>query len=324
MPDLALDLRFLRYALAAAESGSFRQAALALNVSQSTVSRRIQLLEHRLGFLLFRRDRKGAHLTQDGENFLKEAAPGVDQIRRAIQVASARNRGEHGELKIGILASLTTGYLHLVLKEFRHRYSGVKVTLHEGTVHENLHQLALGSLDIVFVTGEPMIAGHISEKLWTERIYVVLPSDHSLARRTDLAWQDVRDEAFIVTSGGPGPEVHDYLLRRLSDLSFRPRVDIHNVSRESLMNLVAIGYGLTLTSTSSLATAVPGLVFRRLSEAAEELPSSGVWSENSTNAALKHLIKVARKMACDYADKALSSVTCCPCVDLSTGNLIAM
>jgi Transcriptional regulator len=172
MPDLALDLRFLRYAIAAAESGSFRRTALALNVSQSTVSRRIQLLEHRLGFLLFRRDRKGAHLTPDGENFLKEAAPGVDQIRRAIQVASARRRGEHGEVKIGILASLTAGYLHLVLKEFRHRHPGVRVTLHEGTADENLHQLALGSLDIVFVTGEPKVPGYTTEKLWTE-LFVV-------------------------------------------------------------------------------------------------------------------------------------------------------
>ncbi|MCX5493933.1 LysR family transcriptional regulator [Kaistia dalseonensis] len=132
MPDLALDLRYLRFAIAAAEHSSFRQAAAALDVSQSTVSRRVQLLEHRLGFEMFRRDQKGVHLTQAGENFLKEATLGVNQLHRAIQLASARHRGEHGELNIGILVSLASGFLHLTLKQFRERNPGVKVILHEG------------------------------------------------------------------------------------------------------------------------------------------------------------------------------------------------
>ncbi|WP_245424348.1 LysR family transcriptional regulator [Sinorhizobium sp. BJ1] len=42
VPDIAFDLRYLRYALRAAEHGSFRRAAEILSVSQSTVSRRIQ------------------------------------------------------------------------------------------------------------------------------------------------------------------------------------------------------------------------------------------------------------------------------------------
>ncbi|WP_312621640.1 helix-turn-helix domain-containing protein, partial [Agrobacterium pusense] len=63
MPDLALDLRYLRYALLVAEHGSFRRAADAVGMSQSTVSRRVQLLERRLGVPLFTRSRTGAKLT---------------------------------------------------------------------------------------------------------------------------------------------------------------------------------------------------------------------------------------------------------------------
>jgi len=50
VPDLAFDLRYLKYAMLAAEHGSFRRAAEALNLSQSTISRRIQLLERRKEF----------------------------------------------------------------------------------------------------------------------------------------------------------------------------------------------------------------------------------------------------------------------------------
>jgi hypothetical protein len=48
MPDGSFDLRYLRYATAAAEHGSIRKAAISLDVPQSTVSRRILTLEDRL------------------------------------------------------------------------------------------------------------------------------------------------------------------------------------------------------------------------------------------------------------------------------------
>ena len=43
MPDLTLDLRYLKYAIHVAEAGSFRRAADRLSISQSTVSRRVQM-----------------------------------------------------------------------------------------------------------------------------------------------------------------------------------------------------------------------------------------------------------------------------------------
>jgi hypothetical protein len=64
VPDIALDLRYLQYALVAAELGSFRRAAAAFDVRKSTSSRRVQLLEHRFGFVLFERDRGGVRLSR--------------------------------------------------------------------------------------------------------------------------------------------------------------------------------------------------------------------------------------------------------------------
>lgn len=111
VPDLAFDLRYLRCAVAAVAHGGFRQTALGLDTSQSTVTRRIQLIEHRLGFALFVRDRRGVRLTHAGDNFLKEAMPGIDQLRRAIHVASSKDELHNGVLRIGLLASLAAGSL---------------------------------------------------------------------------------------------------------------------------------------------------------------------------------------------------------------------
>jgi len=89
VPDLAFDLRYLKYAMLAAEHGSFRRAAEALNLSQSTISRRIQLLERRIGIPLFERARSGARPTTAGERFMREAAIGAGQRWRWLSASSA-------------------------------------------------------------------------------------------------------------------------------------------------------------------------------------------------------------------------------------------
>ena len=61
------ELRHLRYAVAAADQGSFRRAALAMNIQESAVSRRIRDLEDEIGAALFIRHTGGVTLTQAGE-----------------------------------------------------------------------------------------------------------------------------------------------------------------------------------------------------------------------------------------------------------------
>lgn len=115
MPNPLLDLRYLRYAFAAAEHRSFRRTALTLGVPQSTVTRRIQILEARLGADIFLRHRAGVDLTLAGEQFLREARSSVDRLlQSADELASAR-RGVVGELRIGFVASLNRGGLRDLL-----------------------------------------------------------------------------------------------------------------------------------------------------------------------------------------------------------------
>ncbi|WP_082766210.1 LysR family transcriptional regulator [Paramesorhizobium deserti] len=122
MTDLSLDLRYLRCALWVAEFGSFRGAAKALELPQSTVSRRMQLLKHRLGFALFGRSRSGAKLTNAGDDFLRGAAAAANHLDRAAQLAAAVDRGERDQLRLAFFASLSAGYLHRLLRTFRKRH----------------------------------------------------------------------------------------------------------------------------------------------------------------------------------------------------------
>lgn len=296
MPDVALDLRFLRYATVAAEQGSFRKAAAALGISQASVSRRVAILEHRLGFILFHRMPTGLMLTRSGESFLSEAAKGIVHFDRAVQLAASMSRGEQGMLNVGILASLNSGYLREVFTRFRRKHANVELILHESTAQENLHSLVLGVLDLCFTTGMPDVTGYLAESLWHERIFLVMPTDHPLAAKAEVTWSEMQGESFLVTSGGPGPEIHDYLVKHLATLGFRPNIAIQHVGRESLNNLVAIGYGLSLASTSSLGHEIPGVTVRPVSGQGDTLESGAVWSSKNSNPALERLLSIARKL----------------------------
>ena len=127
MPDRILDLRLFRYALASAEQGSFRRAAAALNVQQSTVSRGVRNLEHRVGAELFERGHAGIRPTPAGDRFLEEATRGFEHLERAMQRAGALQRGEHGDLTVGLIVPIfLVGDL---LEQFRQEFGGVSVEI---------------------------------------------------------------------------------------------------------------------------------------------------------------------------------------------------
>ena len=103
MPDVSLDFRYLRYVFLVAQFGSFRAAAESENMTQSTISRRVSILERRVGVKLFERNHNGARLTAAGERFVQTAAYSAEQLRETIREVRETVRGEIGQLRIGLM-----------------------------------------------------------------------------------------------------------------------------------------------------------------------------------------------------------------------------
>lgn len=294
MPDLTLDLRYLRYALVAAELGSFRRAGEALGVHQSTVCRRVRILEDRLGATLFVRTRSGVRVTRSGERFLREAAIAADHFGRAAQAISSSGRESRGELRVGLFTSLAAGYLGRLLEQFRARHPEVEVELEEARAQAIIVGVVNGRLDVAFVAGEPAVPGCMTLRLWTERVYLALPQNHPVAGNDAVEWDEVRRERFIVSTIGPGPEIHDYLIKRLSAIGFRPNIKSHRVARDNLISMVGKGFGLTVTTEATLGTRFPGVVLRPFDGENEIIPFSAVWNPRNPNVVLNRFLGFAR------------------------------
>src|SRR5690606_18161934 len=93
-----MELRHLRYIVAAADHPSLHQAAISLNVQKSTISRSIRTVEAWLGVPLFERTNNGTSVTHAGTPFVDGARLIVDLADRIVTDAKAVGCGAAGRL----------------------------------------------------------------------------------------------------------------------------------------------------------------------------------------------------------------------------------
>src|SRR5215471_1715927 len=111
-----MELRHLRYFVAAAEELNISRAAARLHVSQPPLSRQIHDLEEEIGTALFDRSHKQLRLTAAGEYFLQEAKRILAHTQRAARVAQATGSGPAGQMTIAFLSPLGGMFLPRVLR----------------------------------------------------------------------------------------------------------------------------------------------------------------------------------------------------------------
>jgi hypothetical protein len=72
---------------------------------------------------------------------------------------------------------------------------------------------------------------------------------------------------------------------------------VQRVGRENLLNMVGMGFGVTLAATSTQGASYPAVIFVPLAEGGEVFNSSVVWSTNNVNPALKRLLDLSASIA---------------------------
>ncbi len=111
-----LGLNGIVYFEAAARQGRVSKAAEELDVSKSAVSQQIKLLEQRLGVLLFRREKRILHLTQEGERLFGTASIALKMLRETLETV-ARQRASR-QLTLRVSPSFAALWLTPRLGEF--------------------------------------------------------------------------------------------------------------------------------------------------------------------------------------------------------------
>jgi DNA-binding transcriptional LysR family regulator len=286
MPNPALDIRLFHYALASAGHGSFRRAAAALNLQQSTLSRGVRILEHRVGAALFERSHAGIRLTPAGERFLEEAALGFDHLERATQRIRAAQRGEGGEITVA--ASVPFALLGDAFERLRDQNPTLTLEIVEGNCAGCAAMVQQRKADVAFVSTVLGNAAVQSQRVRDERLIAVLPRSHRLARATAVVLDELRAERFILGAGGLGPALAEYLERQMDGA---PDLRLLRVGPCDLINMVARGFGATLATGDPPHAGLDGVVFIPIAHS-NTIPIHAVWLSSTTNPALKRLVNL--------------------------------
>lgn len=119
----------LRIFLEIARTGSLNGAARALGVNHSTVFRRINAFEERLGVRLFERLPTGYALTLAGEEMQASASRVEREIDRLDRRITGRDLRLEGTLVVTTTDTIIENFLGPHLLAFRHAYPGILLEL---------------------------------------------------------------------------------------------------------------------------------------------------------------------------------------------------
>jgi DNA-binding transcriptional LysR family regulator len=243
---------------------NFSKAARHLGITQPAVSQQIRRLERAVGHRLFLRDGRRLVLTETGqtlEAFAGRIVQLVDAARDALDRASDL---QTGHLKMG--ASRTAGayYVAGILDRFKRRYPSVRVSLSVG----NSQTIVAGILDFTLhaglVAGRPESPHLVSRPLIRDRMCVVLPPRHPLARRAVLSVADLRACPMVLREPGSSTRHLVEQAFAASGLTVEPSMELE--SNEAIKSAVADGIGVAVMAHAAVAQDLASgrLVGRRL------------------------------------------------------------
>lgn len=291
-----IELRQLRYLIAAAEAGSFSRAARNLNIKQATLSRHIIEVEKRLGMALFDRKTRGATLTPNGQTYLRTAQRIVREFEELNGWVRASHNGATGRLAVGFYTSFSAGNLRATVGEFCERFPDVKVRGFERDRDMLLGGIENGLLDIAIMLGEAAYPGLRYHPFWSERLLVAMPEDHPLAARDRIYWPDLAGEHFMLTERDPGPETRNMLLGKLWTPGQAPEIDMEDVRRDTVLSTIALGGRISIVTESANGIQVPGVIFREVHETngLARIGFSGYWRGDNDNTVLNRFLNFVK------------------------------
>lgn len=306
--SVPFDIRQLRYAIAAADHGSFYRAARALDIEQSTLSRAILRLERSIGMSIFKRTRSGVKVTLAGTVFIRGAKPMVATADKLVSMMRAAGQGRAGGLGLGHNSSVSAGNLRATLMNWHQAHPDVEVECVEADRSVLFAGLDTGEIDIAILMGTPSHDGFRCEPLWSERMLVALPASHPLAERDVVHWTDLRSEHFLLPAADPGPEIRDMLLGRLAISGGKPDIRMSQSSRETVLSILGGSSGVSIVCEGSTGAIYPDVVYRPIH--GEQGPAltgySGCWRDDNSNPALRRFlgfIKARYALSFDFSQR---------------------
>ncbi|MFC4322959.1 LysR family transcriptional regulator [Litchfieldia salsa] len=251
-----MEIRQLQYFIEVATREHVTEAADALHVAQSAISRQISNLESELDVDLFIREGRRVKLTPIGKIFLSRIQQAMNVIEDAKREVEEYLDPEKGTIRIAFPISLAAYTLPTVIHAFRLRYPEAKFQLKQALYRDLIEGVVKGDYNMALIGPLPAEGKKIKRKiLFTEEIVALLPIHHPLANRPYLNLRELRNEPFVLLP--EGFVFRQLVLDACAKLSFIPHIAFEGDDIDALKGLVSAGLGVTLMPEVTLVDSLP-------------------------------------------------------------------
>lgn len=251
-----MKLNQLLYFCRSCEVGNISRAAVDLHISQSTISVAIHELEEDFGVLLMQRNNKGFKLTREGQYFYEKATAILSQTNHLEQVMLDIG-GKRKQIEIGVPPMIGTFLFPDLYKEFTTKYPDIILSPHEGGTEELLKLLDDNKLDFAIATVNDIsnIQYRILPLTKTETVFCI-HSNHPLAKHTQIAIKDIKDEPLIMFRDGYSQS--RLVEERFSQEGYHPYIIYRSEQLYTIKEFISRGIAAGFLF-HELADAIPGI-----------------------------------------------------------------
>lgn len=246
--------------------GSFHEAAEALCISRSALSRRISSLESDLAVKLIERTTRTVRLTAAGRDFLPQARRIVGELESALSNFRKSGGGNRDTVVIACIPSTAIGILPPVLNKYSALYPERRVRVLDVYISEVFKAVSVGEADFGLTTLTLGNDHNLDVKeLFQDRFMAGLRRSDPLAKNKQVKWSQIAGRRLILAGRSGGN-------RALFDFELPARIVGKNWAYElhhsyfAIYALIESGAGTAVLPDSALPPHYPGLVFRPLVE----------------------------------------------------------
>ena len=258
-----MEIRTLRYFLAAAREENMTRAAEQLHVTQPTLSKQLKGLEDELGKKLFIRHSFSIALTEEGilpRNRAEDLISMADKIEKEFL---SLDDITGGDIYFGLAESYQIRYLAREIREFKKLYPDLRYHITSGDTEQVTEKLDKGLLDFAVICETPDERKY-NYILFPEADYfgVVIPADSPLAGKDRIMAADLTGQPLFCSEQSWENDIRPWAKEMFGKLhlegSFRLSYNGSMFARE--------GLGILLTLNNLIDTSPEsGMVFRPLS-----------------------------------------------------------
>lgn len=256
-----MELRALSYFLMIAREGTISGAAQVLHLTQPTLSRQMQELEHELGCTLFVRGKRRIELTEEGMRLRSRAEEIVDLVERTEQEFRVSSNTLAGEVRIGGGETPAMSLVAEIIAELQDEYPLMTFSLHSGNAEDVSERLESGRIDFGLFVGSAMLSRFEALPLPAHDTWgAFMRRDDPLAARDRVTPSDLLGRPLILSKQA-GDDMSHWFKRDIEDLDVVATYNL--LYNAALLARRGVGYVISLEGIVD-TSAESDLAFRPL------------------------------------------------------------